>query len=161
MITLLTASTNGLRVRFCKNHVSKRPSMWHESASERWCIFCFKDLNKTFHILPWRKKITFEALFHLNTFGDKSSQVLTLFHFVMYICQETEIGYSYSKVMAVKQWNLTAFHFLCVLTIHSSESLSLSVQLEIGRIQKIKLAKNCPILGIILHFREVAWLSHC
>ena len=39
--------------------------------------------------------------------------------------------------------------------------VSLPVQLEIGRIQKIKLAKNCPILGIILHFREVAWLSHC
>ena len=38
--------------------------------------------------------------------------------------------------------------------------VSLLVQLEIGRIQEIKLARNFPILGII-HFREVAWLSHC
>ena len=40
--------------------------------------------------------------------------------------------------------------------------VSLPVQLEIGRIQELKgLAKNCPIIGLIFHFREVAWLSHC
>lgn len=37
------------------------------------------------------KKIAFEVLFHPNTFLDKSTQVLTLFHFVMRICQGTEI----------------------------------------------------------------------
>lgn len=37
------------------------------------------------------EKNAFEVLFHPNTFLDKSTQVLTLFHFVMRICQGTEI----------------------------------------------------------------------
>ena len=110
--------------------------------------FCVLNTQTKVHTFLFGEKLLLKSFLHPDTFRDKSSQVLTLFHFVMCICQETEIGYSYSKVMVVKQWNLTAFHFLCVLIIHSSESLSLPVQLEIGRIQELKdLANSCPIIG--------------
>ena len=155
MITLLTTSTNELGVIFCKIDLESYDK------NESHIDGTFSALKTKVFTFFFGEKLLLKSFLHPDTFRDKSSQVLTLFHFVMCICQETEIRYSYSKVMVVKQWNLTAFHFLCVLIIHSSESLSLPVQLEIGRIQKIKLAKNCPILGIILHFREVAWLSHC
>lgn len=65
---------------------------------------CQPQIDGTFSVLKtqtklftffFEKKITFEVLFHPNTFCDKSSQVLTLFHFVMRICQGTEIRYSY------------------------------------------------------------------
>lgn len=53
----------------------------------------FKDSNKTFHILLWKKNCIWSP-FSPNIFLDKSTQVLTLFHFVMRICQGTEIWYS-------------------------------------------------------------------
>ena len=65
--------------------------------------------------------------------------------------------------MIVEQRNLTAFHFLCVLIIHLSENLYL-FQFS----QKLVEFKNSKtwqtavlLLGIILHFKKVTWLSHC
>lgn len=72
-----------------------------------------------------KKKITFVVFFQPNTFRDKSSQVLTLFQFVLRICPGMEVRYSSKKLMMVKQRNLTAFHFLYVLVIHLSENLYL------------------------------------
>ena len=144
------------------NHVSKQPSLWHKSASDRWYIFCFKDSKETFHILLWGKRVTLEVVFCPSMFRDKASQALTLFYFVMYICKELRYN------TATKNWwlwNLTALPFFCVLIIHwkntdipdilknTDIAVSLPVQLEFGRIQELKhLAEIRPVIGYHLTF---------
>lgn len=65
--------------------------------------------------------------------------------------------------MIVEQRNLTAFHFLCVLIIHLSENLYLfQFSQKLVEFKNSKAWQRTVVLfGIILHFREVAWLSHC
>ena len=98
MITLLTTSTNELGVIFCKIDLESYDK------NESHIDGTFSALKtEVFTFFFGGKKLLLKSFLHPDTFRDKSSQVLTLFHFVMYICQETEIGYSYSKVMVVKQ----------------------------------------------------------
>lgn len=65
--------------------------------------------------------------------------------------------------MIVEQRNLTAFHFLYVLIIHLSENLYLvQFSSKLVEFRNSKAWQRTVLLfGIILHFREVAWQSHC
>ena len=54
----------------------------------------------------------------------------------------------------------TSFRLCSDYTLRKPSSLP--VQLEFGRIQELKVwQRSVLLLGIILHFREVSWLSHC
>lgn len=97
MITLLTTSTNELGVIFCKIDLKSYDK------NESHIDSTFSALKTKAFTFFFGEKLLLKSFFHPDTFRDKNSQVLTLFHFAMCICQETEIRFSYSKVMVAKQ----------------------------------------------------------
>lgn len=63
--------------------MTKRPS-WHVSASDSCYIFCFKDSNKTFHILLWgEKKLHLKSFFTQTHFEIRAHKS---WHYFILLC---------------------------------------------------------------------------
>ena len=84
MITLLTTSTNELGVIFCKIDLESYDK------NEPHIDDTFSALKTKVFTFFFGEELLLKSFLHPDTFRDNSSQVLTLFHFVMCICQETD-----------------------------------------------------------------------
>ena len=151
IIPLFTAPTMHLRSGSIKetcNHMSKQLSLWHELASDRRYIFCFKDSNEIFHILLWGKSFTWSCFLpkHVQRRFHKP------WHYFILLCASVR---NWDTIQLVKPDGCGTWqHFLSfVFWLYTEKPVSLPVQLESGRIQELKgLAEICPIVGYHLIF---------